>query len=193
MSERVTSYDSFEEAMEAMAEQERRINELISEEQWSITWGDYVVRFHPVDGGDLLVIFGRLHREYEAFMSNARHLLNDEQISECWKLQKELDDPASWEDLEWSRMRAVIRSFGLGDETEMEIIHPHESLRDAHGRGYRYGTWASLLSPRGELRDGHLLGCARITREQYHEAELAEWYPDFEWIEEAASRALRRP
>lgn len=64
--------------------------------------------------------------------------------------------------------------------TEEEVAEGEEPLtiemmKESHDRGYRFGTAASVIEPRGELGDTHVSHMFPITKEEYEAVEQQDW------------------
>lgn len=56
-----------------------------------------------------------------------------------------------------------------------ELGYIMERLRESHDRGYRFGTWASVVLPQGEYGDAHLMTLWPITEADYLSAQNNGW------------------
>lgn len=66
-----------------------------------------------------------------------------------------------------------IEAGASTEDGELEFILA--GMADAHERGYRYGTWHSVVLPDGEPGDAHLVTLWPITEADYHTALDLGW------------------
>lgn len=78
----VTTYNSYEEMMQAMAENEDAANSRVSERQREVTWGSHYVGFHPY-ADDVIVIFGYVFTQEQANESELRAGASEEDAADA--------------------------------------------------------------------------------------------------------------
>jgi len=71
-------------------------------------------------------------------------------------------------------VRELEINAGAGlNNGELESIM--SNLRDSYARGYRYGTYHSMVVPQGEPGDAHLMSLWPITELDFEEARSNDW------------------
>lgn len=206
----VLQFDSLEDMQAHLRRTEAEANERVVDAQRNVSWGDHWLR-GPVHG---FLIFGRVHTLPEHVASEVMHVFSfrDEgEFTEATRRAEEslerlriTGEALAQGQVSPSRWRELVRSLRPNDSKSQHAEVAEESLWtlrstvESHGRGYRFGTAYSVVTPEGELGSTHVHDLWPISAGEFAEAREDDWslekVRDRPWLQRVAREmAAHRP
>ena len=180
----VRSFDTIEEMQAFMREQEQVAQELVTDQQRRIGYGDYWMR--PLGAAyDYAFVFGQVQTEREFVRAEmfGVTLYNDPDeldwadtaVDELFAVMESRGVPWSYPYAETIANLAVelghVRTGEHGMMAGAALRHQFEMME----RGYRFGRAYSVIVPDGEFGSTHVSEMVPLRKEEFEDARKAGW------------------